>query len=290
MNNFLLSILFGLVAMLSWGTGDFLAAISSRKIGSLKTYFWMRIAGTILASLYLFQTKEKFPLELNLIFPLFLSALLEVIATLSFYKGLSIGLLSVVSPISSSWAMVTAILAVIFLKEVFSIVELLAIGLIILGIWLVSSDLKLSLSKKINLKKGGKEGLIAMFGWGLMAFLFIFASKNYGGWYLSIMIMRVFTILLVSLFSAFFKKNLVIKKKNFSILKLILPIGLFDALGFFSLNFGSLIGQASIVSPISSSFSVITVILGIVFLKEKLITSQIFGILSVIAGIVILSI
>lgn len=290
MDNFFLSILLGLLAMFSWGVGDLLAAIASRKIGALKSYFWMRVAGVILASFYLLKTKEKVSLGLYFILPLIFAGILDFVGTLSFYKGFSTGQVSIVSPIASSWSLVTVILSIIFLKETLYPIQILAIFLIIVGIWLTSIDSKEFLDKKkLNFNKGGKEGLIAMSTWGLMAFLFILASKLVNSWYLPIMIYRVFGILTTLLYVFLFKKDLVIKKDKLLSLKLIIPIGLLDQIANFSFNFGSLIGQASIISPIASAFCVVTVILGIIFFKEKLFLAQIFGIVSVIAGIVILS-
>jgi len=286
-----LSIIFGLLAMLGWGVGDFFGAISSRKIGSVKTYFWMRVLGTVLASPFLLISQERSSWQLWFFIPLFISGVLDFIGTISFYNGFNIGNLSVVSPIASSWSVITIILSLIFLNERLSLFQLLAILLIVLGIWLVSFNFNQFFKlRKVDLLKGGKEGLIAMFMWGIMAFLFIFPSKLSASWFLPIMVHRCFLIAIILFYSLIFKQSLLITDDKFKNIKFLLVIGILDLMANFSLNFGAIIGKVSIISPVSSAFGAVTALLGIIFLKEKISASQIFGIISVVGGIIILSV
>ncbi len=43
-----MGILCGLLTALAWGSSDFLARFSARKIGSILTTFWMQFAGFVL--------------------------------------------------------------------------------------------------------------------------------------------------------------------------------------------------------------------------------------------------
>lgn len=131
-----IGMIYGLIAMLGWGLADFLAAISARKVGNYRTLFWSQIIGFLFIISYFFITNHNFDLG-NLIFVLILIAFLEVIAYLFFYKGLSEGLVSVVSPIASSFSVVAIILSVIILKDTLNKLQVLGIAIISIGIVMI---------------------------------------------------------------------------------------------------------------------------------------------------------
>ena len=53
-----------------------------------------------------------------------------------------------------------------------------------------------------------------------------------------------------------------------------------------STNVGMMVGDSILVVPISSALTVVTILLAIVFLKEKLSKIQVVGILMTLVGIV----
>ena len=278
--------------MFGWGASDFLAAKCSRKIGYFLTYFWAQIV-TIVVTLIVFpikfQTLDTSNISRYLIF-LAPAGFLFMIATLAFYKGLTKGQVSLVSPIASSWSMIVVILSIIFLHETLRINQIIAIVLIISGMILASLNLKELLKvKKLSVLAGTKEGIIAMVGWGISMFLLVPASRALG-WLLPVVIFKLFGILF------FFIINIIFSKKSLRIviqpplLLLILMVGVLEIVAFFSYSFGVRGAYASIVAPIAASFPLITVLLARVFLKEKLSLNRIIGIVGVIAGLVLISI
>ena len=112
-----LGILFGIVAMIAWGISDFFAAKASRKSGVFSTLFWSQAAGTIMLILaYLFFFKIP-AISAGIVMLILVSAFLNIAALLSFYKGMKVGTVSIISPIASAYAAVTVILSLIFLNE-----------------------------------------------------------------------------------------------------------------------------------------------------------------------------
>jgi drug/metabolite transporter (DMT)-like permease len=281
----------GLLSMLGWGIADFLAAKSSRKIGFILTLFFIQIIGFFLALVYFFL---KFP-TINIkglsrfFIILFSASFLLLVATLAFYKGFEKGKVSLVSSISSSYSMVTVILSIIFLGEILKSNQIIAIFLIILGIVLASINLKeLIGTKKITVFLGVKEGLIAMLGWGIGFFLIVNPSKNLG-WFLSMFIIRLFITIMLILYLIFKRQSLKINFQR-SFLLLILLAGFLTVVADFGYSFGVHSEYASIVAPVSASYPLVTIILAKIFLREKLAPNQTFGIVSVIAGLILISI
>ena len=281
----------GILSMFFWGTAIFLAALASRKQGNVLTLFWMQLFGFLVGVGYFLLNYNSF--VFNSIFQniplLIIVAILQVVAYLAFYKGLEKAEVSLVSPVGAAWGLVVAILGVIFFQESLNTFQILAIGLIVIGIVMLSINISdFVKSKKVNLLIGVKEGVIAMLGWGTSLFLLVFVTKELG-WFLPAFVFRFFVLLLLVGYISFSKGMFIPKSTKFP-LKLLLLIGLFDIGGFFSYSFGVAGTQASVVAPIGSAFALVSVLLAKVFLKEKIDKNKMIGILTIVSGLVLISI
>lgn len=288
-----MGILYGILSMFGWGTADFLGAKSSRRVGHFLTLFWMQFIGTLIAFIY-FLIKFS-TLNIGEIyrysFPLLIIAILQTGAYLNFYKGLEKGKVSIVSPLASSWALVTVILSVIFYKESLTNLQIVSIISIISGIILLSVDLKeISKIRKLKIFTGVKEGIIAMLGWGISFFLMSPVSKNLG-WFLPVFIFKVFAVVILLFFFLLkVDKELFLRSLQFPTLFFLLPIGFLDVGSFFSYSVGIRIGYSSIIAPIAASFPLVTIFLARIFFKERITTTQVIGIAAVLGGIILISI
>lgn len=286
-----MGVIAGVVSMMAWGIGDFLAAISSRSIGNLHTLFWM-YATSVSITTFVFLTQLS-TLPLHQIIPhlvlLFAVAAFQVLANVSFYKGLEIGQVSIVSPIASSFAVITVGLSMLFYQETLSVRQLLAVVLVLIGIVLVSANWR-ELGKVKNLRavKGFKEALIAMFGWGISLFLLVPASKALGS-FLPVYLFRAMALLMVA---GVLWANRVryVPKAHVRVLIPSIFIGLLDVVAFVSYSAGVSGTYASIIAPISGAYTMVTMILARMFFRERLAANQVFGVFAIIAGVVLVSV
>ncbi|CAN5146007.1 hypothetical protein BH09PAT2_BH09PAT2_02980 [soil metagenome] len=286
-----MGILAGLIAMLGWGGGDFLAALSSRKIGTLKTVFWMQLISLFLASLFFLANLGSFKFDhiTTYIIVLGIAGLLQVIAYIAFYSGMAKGMVSIVSPIGSTFALVTVVLSILFYNEHIIFRQVIAIVLTFAGIFLVSTDIRALFNiKKVSLLKGVKEAIIAMFAWGISLFLIAPASKELG-WFLPVFILKSFVLFFVTILLIAKRESIQIKSdaKTYGLL---LAIGVLDIAAFLGYSLGVSSESASVVAPISGAFSMIAVLLARIYIKEKLVTNQIYGILLIVIGLIVLNI
>jgi len=285
-----MGVIMGLATMSFWGVGIFLSAIANRKFENVIVLFWMQFFGLLLGIAYFVYGFSSFNLNsvIEYLPQLVIIAILQIMAYLSFYKGLTKGQVSMVSSIGASWGLLTAILGVIFLHETLRFNQVLAIILIALGIVFVSVNLKeLFANKKIKLLIGVKEGLIAMACWGVALFMLASLTKVIG-WFLPAFIFRIFLLVFLAAFVLFSKKSFIPAKAKFP-WQILLFIGLFDMAAFFTFSLGTSGSFASIVAPIGSAYALVTIILAKIFLKEKIKINQYFGIAGILAGLILIS-
>lgn len=287
--NLSIGILTGLGAMIGWGTSDFLAALASRKIGSFRALFWMSAVTLGVMGFYFLTSPANFNFSLQIIFFLCLVGFLQDIGTLYFYKSLEIGRVSLVSPIAGSWAAWTVVLSTLFLKETLLRTQTLGVILIIGGVILVSTKINQLLKEAefIFSDIGVKFAFLASVFWGT-SFVIYKPIIDKAGWFPSTTILYIFIVFWLFVYSWITKKKLYFEPKK-EVVVLIVSISLANILAWFVYSFGLEKNLASIISPIASTFPLVTVILARIFFKEKLVWNQILGIAGVIGGLVLLS-
>jgi drug/metabolite transporter (DMT)-like permease len=132
-------LLAGFGAALAWGTLDVITALASRVIGSLRVTTGMQIVGATEFALLGLLTGAVLPLEPG---PIAVSALLGLIgaaAYLSYFTGLQIGPISVVSGVVAAYGGLTVVLSVVIRGETLTTVQafgaaVATVGVILTGI------------------------------------------------------------------------------------------------------------------------------------------------------------
>lgn len=123
------SLAFGLVAALAFGVADFIAIIVARKIGVTRLLVWTHIAAVVIGTPYLlFGTglPTEIPISYWAAF-VGLSVLLLAILT-TFYKGVQVAPVTMVSPIVAAHLVLVILLAVVFLQERLGAVQITGIS------------------------------------------------------------------------------------------------------------------------------------------------------------------
>ena len=132
-----------------------------------------------------------------------------------------------------------------------------------------------------------KYALITLGIWGIYYTLLRIPVKSIG-WFWADYSWNFFFIILIALGK--------IKRDVFAVLQdkkaiiTLLLFAVFVNMGVFAYNLGINAGYTSVVAPIAASSSVLFVILARIFFREKLTSQQKIGIISSLAGIVILSV
>jgi drug/metabolite transporter (DMT)-like permease len=121
-----IGLLTGLGAALSWGTLDIFSALASRRVGSLRVTTGMQLVGASLIWLVALATGVRLPSDPGVLIGGSLVGLAGAGAYLSYFTGLRIGPISVVSGMVAAYGGLTVVLAVLFRGE--SLTPLQALG------------------------------------------------------------------------------------------------------------------------------------------------------------------
>lgn len=279
-------ILMGIMAMFIWGASDFFAAKASRYAGAFKTVFWSQIISAILY-LTAYMSIGKMPLlSQSTIIIILIAGFLSIAAYLSFYKGLEIGKVSVISPIVACYAGVTVILSLIFLNETLSVLQ--ATGAIFAILGAATASLRQHNIMKLlpkSMEAGTKYALFTMLATGII-FVLIDILVAEMGWFMPMFLIRIAAVFYLLIYALSAKKDISFPKNSASLL---IIVGVLETTGI--LIYGAAITSeyTAIVAPIGAAFPIITIMLARIFLKETLETTQKIGIVSVLAGLVLLS-
>jgi drug/metabolite transporter (DMT)-like permease len=292
MDNLLLfAILGGLGAMLGWGITDFFAKKTVSKIGNASALFWMQFIGIFpLLLIFPFQFDISDLTFSNILLMAFW-AVIDGAGYLFFFSALEKGKVSIISPIVASYAAFSVLVSSIALGEAITLQTLFFLALIFIGIILTSLDfqqLRKDVTNKDNLVKGVPQAAIAIV---FFAFWFPFwddfVSKG-NSWLTLLIGLRIFIALSLFLFTKC--QSISLKVKDSKILRWLFFMGILDVGAYLALTWGySESNYTSVVSMLSAAFSVPTLVLARVFLKERLKITQWIGVAIIIGSLVLMA-
>jgi transporter family protein len=279
------SIMAGLGGMFGWGLYDFLGGMFSKRIGNFKTFFWSQLAGLIFAILlaFAFTINLDIPTRVAILIPI--ASIFYAAAYLLFFKGFELGNVSIISASMNLWAVFTMLFAFIFLGQRLTTFQFLGVLMIIAGVILVSLRIGDIKDKNLKLLSGVKETVFAAFLFGIFWNLSELVSEKIG-WLSTTLFVKIGVVLALLLFSLLLNRELKITKTTPKVWGLILFAGVLEAAAVASVNWGLTIGDVILVTPISSALSIVTIMMAVIFLKEKISKLQGIGMVMVISGIV----
>lgn len=285
-----MGILFGLLSAVFWGTGDYLISLLTRRTGTPRAMVFIQGFSLLSWVVLLLISGPKLP-QTTLLGLAIITGVCHVVGLLLTYRAFEIGTLSLVSPIASGFAVVTALIALADGENP----PALALGgtaLLILGVVVATytpengdqSSQKKSLA-------GVPEALGSALAFGIMFYLFKRVETGMGVlWPLVILKTMAFGSALVSVISA--KKPVEEAPKSSPMLLLSLAIGaaLLDTFAWLAYNKGLAENQfVTVVTALASLFSVVTIILAWILLKDRLTRNQWAGVVLVLTGILLVS-
>src|SRR3712207_3796803 len=169
--------LLGIGSGLCWGTADFFGGLQSRRLPALAVAFWSQVAGGLALLLFLLARGEPF-VSGSFLWGL-ASGIFGGTGLVAFYRGLAVGTMSLVAPISACGAIVPVLFGLL-VGEVPSALANLGIAAALAGIVLVSLQPETNTAHEVHPRASLVYALIAAFGFG-MFFVFLDQGSNIPG-------------------------------------------------------------------------------------------------------------
>ena len=280
-------------AMLTSGIGDYLAKLASVRIGSIKASFYVRFLGLIPPVLIIifqiiFKSLDYTDIDLGS-FLKFGTTIGILIASvyLAYYRGLEIGSVSIVSTVASAWFAVSVTLAVIFLGETPTVLQVVLISIIVVGIGTLSDFRSISFAQILNSSQasGFSHAVFVMFTLGVVTVL-AKPMIEAGGPFLG----SAYTHILSSVFLL-----IVIRWQGISLefqikdnLQYVVGAAFFDAAGILLFFMALLISPITLVTPIMAAHPLATMACARFFDGERTSALQSVGIFLTVIGVILL--
>jgi drug/metabolite transporter (DMT)-like permease len=272
------SIVLALAASLSWGVADYVGPLQGRRIGIWPVLFWSQVAGLIMLLVPTLAV-ARLPSDGSILWAI-PAAAAATVGLATYYKGMSVGAMSVVAPIAGASATIPVVYG-LALGERTTSLRLAGLAVAILGIILVSTEHR---SGARRVAAGVGLALVAAVSLGLY-FPPMHVAGRAGFWWAAT-IYRVATVSFILIAVRARKADFSIARRD---LPLIAAVGCGDSLGVLLFAAASRHGLVSVTSVLASLYPVVTVLLAAFLLRERLGNLQRLGILFALGGAALIS-
>lgn len=277
--------LFGLAAALGLGIADFMARFSARALGATFNYFLVLLIGSIGSLIWLFASGTTLIWSMHGIALAVVHGICVALMCILLYAGLARGPVGVVAPIVATHpALVLAINVAFGLRA--SAVQWLAMAIILAGGVAIARSAPHEPEADV---RDGRGLTLALAGGACIAYAALVVTGQMAapllGGLETMWIGRCAGLIFVAVL-------LLIQRSPPTLDRSWLPFvgaqGVLDTLGYFAFLAGSSTASPHITMILASSFSVITVLLARIFLKEPVAKIQWCAMALIVLGTVVL--
>jgi drug/metabolite transporter (DMT)-like permease len=276
-----LAVALGLAASISWGISDFLGGLKSRTLELLTVLLLSQGAGLVLISVVVAVRGEPMP-DGEHVFYACLSGLAGVAGLAAFYRGLAVGAMAVVAPISGTAAAIPVAFGVIT-GERPGALQGVGIALAIAGVALASRELPEE-GGAPRVATGAGLALVSALGFG--SFFVAMDAASGPDLFWAILFNRITSLSALALAALTLRPRLTIARTD---LRALLAIGVLDisANGLFAA--ASTEGLVSLVAVLASLYPIVTIALARLVLGERVRRVQQAGVAAALTGVALIS-
>lgn len=284
-----MGVLFGVAAAVCWGLGDYFITLLTRRVGTAAALLSVQVLSLAAWLAVLAAAPVSLGGTPGLWWLLAATAVCHVLGLAFVYRAFEVGTLSIVSPLSAGFAVVTAILA-LGAGERPPAIALIGACLLVGGVFLATRSPSTPDAPRPTLA-GVPEALLSALAFGTMFWLFYFHVQPKLGYAWPLVFLK--TVAAGSTLLVFLRRRRPIAAPKrptlgrFAILA-VAAAGA-DTLAWLAYIGGSTAAYATVVTALASLFSVVTVLLAWVFLRERLAKHQWAGVAVILGGILLVS-
>lgn len=278
----MLAVALGLAASLSWGFSDFLGGLKSRTLDLLTVLLLSQGAGLVLIAVVVVVRGQPVP-DGEHVFYACLSGLAGAAGLAAFYRGLAVGAMAVVAPISGTAAAIPVAFGLIA-GERPGPLQAVGIVLAIAGVALASRELPED-GGRPRLAAGAGLALVSALGFG--SFFVSMDAASGPDLFWAILFNRITSLSALGLAALVVRPRLSLARSD---LRALLLIGALDisANGLFAA--ASTEGLVSLVAVLASLYPIVTIALARFALGERVRRIQQVGVATALVGVALISV
>ena len=284
-----MGVLFGVAAAVFWGLGDFFVTQLTRRVGTARALISIQLLSLAAWVLFLLGQSPLPGVTPALWGILIATGVCHVLGLVFVYRAFEIGTLSIVSPISSAFAVVTAILS-LAIGERPPAFALGGATLLVIGVVLATRSAP-SPQGSGAIWRGIPEAIASALAFGAMFWLFYFFVQPKLGYALPLILLK--TMAVGSSVLVFLSRRPSGADPRHvlgpGVILLALAAAAADTLAWLTYIWGTGSTYATVVTALASLFSVVTVLLAWKFLRERLAIHQWAGVALILIGILLVS-
>ncbi len=273
-----LAALLALASSASWGTGDFLGAVQSRRMSPLAVMAVSQPVGLVLLGIAV-AARATAPPGAGVAWAC-LAAVFGTIGLAAFYRGMASGSISVVAPIAGAAAVVPVAYGLLTGDRT-SHLQQAGFAVVIAGVVLTSLERRIDAGRWAA---GAGFGIVATLAFGVY-FVFLHAAST-GDFLWPAFLFRVVSTSLVWAGVLAFRTSLAPAS---AALPALAAVGVFDTGGNTLFAAASTQGAVSATSVLASLYPVVTVLLARHRLRERIHRVQELGVVCTVAGVALVS-
>jgi drug/metabolite transporter (DMT)-like permease len=293
-----LGLLTGLGAAVCWGTLDLFSALASRRVGSLLVTTGMQVVGAVLVWIMAAATGTPVATDPFVIAGATFVGLAGAGAYLSYFTGLRIGPISVVSGMVAAYGGLTVVLAVLIRGETLNAVQAAGAALATIGVVLTGVAFEGGIRRTRFASPGVAFAVVALILFATMGIATDIVIDR-APWLEVLLVSRTsialisIVILIVALTMFRARAAAMIEPAEGSdgridgrIIGAILLTGILDVLGLVSFSYGLENAETWLVGLASSFGPAVTIVVAVALLGERLRAIQWVGLAGILAGMI----
>ena len=283
-----LGIILGIAAMFAFGISKIYLKKLVQSAGEFSVVYVNSVMVVLLFLAGIFTVKLSIP-SFKILLLIAVLGFVGALAILVFMKALKLGDVAIVVPVSSVFGVITVVFAVLILKETLTHSMIAGIALIILGTILISfkySDLR-NVTGDMIWSAGTGLALVTAFGWGIYYFFIRFVAVETGP-IVAAFYVELSVVLFLYIFLLFNRDKL--QKPGRSDYKYIFINAFLVTVASIAYYTGITVSKVAVIAAITSAAPLVSSLLAIYVLKEKIELNQKFAILMIVLGVIVLSV
>lgn len=281
----MLGIIFALLALICWGFGDFFIQRTSREFGVWPSTFCITAAGALILFPFVFKSLPTL-FSSPTIWLLLALGVGTLIVGLVTFDALKLGKISVIEPIMSFELPLTVLLVVIILRENITSIQTLLIAFVFGGILLVGYTG--NAKARHLLEKGALMALLAALLQAGVNIATGFSSQEIGP-VETIWFVHTFVAIICVFYFSFTNTWHGLVKHVGQHPYETTAVAILDNAAWVFYAFATTLIPISLAITISESYIILTIILGVIINKEKLLHHQWVGVILSLVAVIILS-